>query len=97
MAFSRYKVDDVLGFSLQYGTANAIRIVRDAIEAGNMAFTETLLRGGERLDTIAGREYGDSRLWWVIAAASDIGWCAQVPAGTYIIIPSLDDIIRIFD
>ena len=63
MAFSRYKVDDVLGFSLQYGTANAIRIVRDAIEAGNMAFTETLLRGGERLDTIAGREYGDSRLW----------------------------------
>jgi hypothetical protein len=41
-----------------------------------------------RLDVMAGREYGDASLWWVIAAASNIGWGLQVPAGTRILIPA---------
>ena len=42
----------------------------------------------ERLDVIAGQQYQDASLWWVIAAASNIGWGLQVPAGTKISIPT---------
>ena len=45
------------------------------------------LEEGERLDTISGSVYNDSSLWWVIAAASGIGWGLQVPPGTIIKIP----------
>jgi len=47
----------------------------------------------ERLDVIAGRVYGDGRLWWIIAAASGIGWWLQVPAGTRLVIPTSLDAI----
>ena len=40
------------------------------------------------MDIIAHSEYGDGRLWWVIAAASGIGWGLQVPPGTIIKMPS---------
>jgi len=40
------------------------------------------------LDHIAGKELGDSQLWWVIAAASRIGWWLQVPPGTVLRIPT---------
>ena len=40
--------------------------------------------GADRLDTLAGTIYGDARYWWVLAAASDIGWCLQIPPGTLI-------------
>ena len=42
---------------------------------------------GERLDQIAGKFYDDGRYWWVIAAASNIGWWLQVPTGTRLIVP----------
>ena len=45
------------------------------------------MQEGERLDTIAGKIYGDSNYWWVIAAASGIGWPLQVPPGTLLRIP----------
>ena len=41
-----------------------------------------------RLDILAGTLYGDGRLWWVLAAASNIGWWPQVPAGTLIRVPA---------
>tara|TARA_B100000287_G_scaffold402713_1_gene423892 strand:+ start:254 stop:550 length:297 start_codon:yes stop_codon:yes gene_type:complete len=47
-----------------------------------------VLEEGERLDQLAGLFYGDGSLWWIIAAASGIGWCAQVPPGTRLIIPT---------
>jgi len=47
-----------------------------------------VLNEGERLDTIAGRVYGNARLWWIIAAASGIGWPLQVPPGTQLLIPT---------
>jgi hypothetical protein len=33
-------------------------------------------------------------LGWLIAAASNIGWMLQVPAGTRIIIPKLSDVTK---
>jgi nucleoid-associated protein YgaU len=61
-----------LFFAAQNGTLNVL--VRD-------------IKGGERLDTIAADMYGDGSYWWVIAAATGIGWCLQVPPGTTLRIP----------
>ena len=37
---------------------------------------------------MAANVYGDSSLWWIIAAASNIGWGLQVPPGTVLKIPT---------
>jgi hypothetical protein len=60
--------------------------------AGNIRFDETYLDEAERFDILAGKIYGDSSLWWIIAAASDVGWGLQVPPGTRIKIPKLADV-----
>lgn len=92
MAFSRYSRAPILKLGEQFGTSTAVSTIRDAIKAGTVKTQETVLRGAERLDTIAGSVYGDGRYWWILAAASDIGWGLQAPAGTVIVIPDLNDI-----
>ncbi len=92
MAFSRYTRTPVLNYGAQYGTSSAREAIQTAIKEGRIGTTSMLLRGAERLDTIAGVVYGDSRYWWVIAAASNIGWGMQVPPGTILRIPDLGDI-----
>ena len=48
------------------------------------------------MDIIAGEVYGDAALWWVIAAASGIGWGLQVPAGTVLNVPTrLEQVTRL--
>ena len=55
-----------------------------------------IMEEGQRLDTIAGSVYGDSSYWWVIVAASNIGWGLQVPPGTLLRVPrDLDQIMSI--
>ena len=68
-------------------TARAVRNIRKAIREGQITFVERTMKEGERLDIIASNSYGDARLWWIIAAASNIGWWMQIPAGTRIRIP----------
>lgn len=92
MTFSRYSRTPVLDFGAQYGTARAHEAIRKAISTGQIKFREIVVRGAERLDTIAGSVYGDGRYYWILAAASDIGWGLQVPPGTIIRIPQLDDV-----
>lgn len=87
MALKRYRSDSVLGNGSYYGTANAVSVIRDNIKNGNIKTKIYILKERERLDIIAGKYYGDGRLWWVIAAASNIGWSLQVPPGTRIVIP----------
>lgn len=95
MAFSRYARTPRLDFGASYGTSNAAQIVRNAIKDGRLPVSTTVLRGAERLDTLAGTLYDDARYWWVLAMASDIGWGLQVPAGTVIRVPELAQVIKL--
>lgn len=92
MAFSRYARTPILKLGEQYGTSVSQTTIRQAIANGSIKTREIVLRGAERLDTLAGSVYGDGRYWWILAAASDIGWALQVPPGTIIRIPDLNDI-----
>ena len=66
---------------------NMFRIF-NAVQQSNIGFTTLVLEEGQRLDTIAGQVYGSSGYWWVIAAASGIGWGLQVPPGTLLKVPT---------
>tara|TARA_Y100001972_G_C7428838_1_gene221010 strand:- start:211 stop:507 length:297 start_codon:yes stop_codon:yes gene_type:complete len=87
MALSRYSfVSNVRNGEAQGRSKASFRIFR-AAQIGAIATTEYVIEEGERLDQIAGVKYGDGSLWWIIAAASGIGWCVQVPPGTLLTIP----------
>ena len=88
MSFSRYKSDPEIRGNVLLGTARALPRIREAIARGQLAYTEMTLKEGQRLDHIAGELYNDGRLWWVIAAASNIGWWLQAPPGTVLRIPN---------
>jgi len=92
MALSRYARTPVLNFGAQFGTGRAREAIQSAMTSGQLQVTQMVVRGRERLDTLAGAIYGDGRYWWVLAAASNIGWGLQVPPGTIINVPALSDI-----
>ena len=92
MAFSRYARTPVLNFGAQYGTSRAREAIQKAIANGTLATKPLIVRGAERLDTLAGALYNDGRYWWVLAAASNIGWGMQVPPGTQLNVPNLGDV-----
>ena len=87
MAISRYagiqKIDQGRGFATVKTSSN----IRNAIKTGVLSYSTITLKEGQRLDILAGQRYGDASLWWIIAAASGIGWGLQVPPGTIISIP----------
>lgn len=95
MTIRRYERTPVIGLNFRYGTSFAIPVIRKAVESGTIRTKEIILLESERLDILAGKEYGDGSLWWIIAASSNIGWGLQVPAGTRILIPTLKDIAEI--
>ena len=79
----------------QRGTSTTVATIRSAVSSGRISYREILMQEDQRLDVLAGIEYGDSTLWWVIAAASNIGWGLQVPADTLIRIPRLVDVQKV--
>ncbi len=96
MALSRYRNDLQIRGGKILQTNESVLRVRQATISGQLLVQQRVLQEGERLDIIAGQLYGDGRLWWIIAAASGIGWALQVPPGTLLNIPlSLDQIARL--
>ena len=63
-------------------------VIGRAIKSGSLKFTIQVIKEGQRLDHIAASAYGDASLWWLIAAASGIGWGMQVPPGVVVKIPT---------
>lgn len=96
MSRSRYENVVRIAGGRQYGTSQGHVNIRKAAESGNLSFREHVVQEGERLDILAGKELGDARMWWVIAAASGIGWALQVPPGTRLLIPiDLSQVMRL--
>jgi hypothetical protein len=95
MAISRYSSTPLVDFGTQYGTSDAIFRIRKGVKDGTLAYQEIIVKGKERLDTIAGEVYGDSRFWWILAASSNIGWGLQIPTGTVIKVVQLSEALSL--
>ena len=91
----RYSDSTIYRFGQARGASRSPGKIRDAIESGQLRYEERTTQEGERLDIIAGEEYGDATPWWLIASASGIGWPLQVPPGTRILIPDIQQAKRI--
>ncbi len=89
----RYSNTPTVRFGRNYGTSVGANRIYWAVKNNQLSSTKSITKEGQRLDILAGKIYGNSGLWWVIAAASGIGWGLQVPAGTVIIMPNkLEDV-----
>ncbi len=96
MALRRYARVPILGLNRFYGTSRVSAAIQAGIESGIIKFRSDFIKEGQRLDSIAGMHYnGRSDLYWIIAAASGIGWSLQVPPGTAIKIPDVNDVARL--
>jgi hypothetical protein len=96
MPTSRYSRTPIIGSPGRLATSDYVSTIRSAVSSGAVAHTESVLLEGQRLDHLAAKQYGDARYWWVIAAASGIGWALQAPPGTRLLIPiSLEQVTRL--
>jgi len=91
MTLRRYTRTPILIAGRKFGTSNLIPIIRSNIESGAITYTTYITKENERLDILAGKYYNDGKLWWLIAAASDIGWGLQVPSNIVLKIPKLEE------
>ena len=91
----RYTSSTVYSIGSARGAARSPGAVYDAVRLGAVTAAVRITQEGERLDTIAGEEYGDSTLWWIIASASGIGWGLQMPPGTRLLVPNLEQVSRV--
>jgi len=94
MAFSRYMFSkSIKGGKGNSSPANIVKISR-AVDNGLIAYAVHIVEGRERLDQLAGIVYNDSSYWWIIAAASKIGWGLQITQGTVLRIPKrIDEVL----
>ena len=93
MSISRYSYVDSFFEGKSISNSDCIAIIQNGMNSGAIDFDIMTLAGKQRLDVISGQYYGDSSLWWIIAAASGIGWSLQLPPGTLLKIPkNLDQV-----
>tara|TARA_A100000164_G_C21885925_1_gene762747 strand:- start:519 stop:818 length:300 start_codon:yes stop_codon:yes gene_type:complete len=84
----RYRRVPLIAGGRKIGTSRVCYAIRRAIQLNRISYREHVLKEGERLDVLAGKFLGSAELWWVIAAASGIGWALQSPPGTLVKIPT---------
>lgn len=96
MAISRYTKDSRMRAGTMLSTAQATLTIRNAMKNGVVVPVQVMRTSGfNRLDNLAGEIYEDARYWWVLAAASDVGWALQVPPGTIINVLDINDVKRL--
>jgi len=91
MGLGRYAFSKRIESNRGVSSCNAFKIY-SAVENREIDYTTLVLEQSQRLDHLAGMYYNDSTLWWIIGAASGIGWGLQVPPGTIIRIPTQPNI-----
>jgi len=84
---NRYRSDRRIRGGTLLATNSSINKIKNGIRNGTIKTRMYKTKESERLDIIANKFLGDGRLWWVLAAVSNIGWGLQVPPGTIIQIP----------
>ncbi len=96
MAMSRhaFKRKIVTGGKTIFATNKCSTKIHRAVINFVLPVDRVILQAGERLDVIALKRYQNSDYWWIIAAASGIGWNLQVPPGTILAIPR--DVNQVF-
>lgn len=97
MAIRRYTRSPVINqidIGKFFGTSQTITVIRNNVSRGLIRTTSYVTKENQRLDILAGQAYGSGRLWWAISAASGIGWTLQVPPGTVLLIPNLEDLAQ---
>lgn len=67
---------------------NMSSFIRRGVLNGSISYVEEYSKPNVRLDHYAEKYYGDSSLWWIIAAASGIGWWLQVTPNVILYIPT---------
>ena len=94
MGLSRYSFSQKIKDGQILATTDLASRINRAVNGGFIKFSTYVISEGERLDHMATRAYNDPSYWWVIAAASGIGWGLQVPPGTILRIPTnLGDVL----
>ena len=83
---SRYTFTPRVGGAI--GTTGTSSKILNGVEGGAIPYTSVVLKQGQRIDHVAASAYGSSSYWWVVAAASGIGWGMQLPAGTLLRVPN---------
>lgn len=94
MSTSRYFFQPTINNKF-YTTSDLSSRIYRAVDAGEVPSNVVQLGSNKRLDVLAFEAYNDASLWWIIAAASGIGWSMQLTPGTYVRIPS--DINTIYE
>lgn len=96
MSFGRYTGAPRINLGSQLGTSEIVAILRNSIRDGSIPIVDQIIAtGNDRLDTLASVVYNDAKYWWVLAAASNIGWGLQVPVGTVVKIVDLADVEKL--
>ena len=83
MSISRYTLNDKIREGKGLATSGAMSIIFNACENGTIKYETYVLEESQRLDQLSGLAYQTSTYWWVISAASGIGWGLQVPTKFY--------------
>jgi hypothetical protein len=98
----RYKNVGVLSnmdlmMSNKYMTSDLTSRIYRACDSGAIGSKIITFKRGDRLDLISQVEYGNGMDWWLIAAASGLGWWLQINDDTIIRIPNRDQIREMFN
>ena len=89
MTLRRYSRTPLIKGGRMYGTPRSAYLINRGVKTGVISSTTYRSVEGDRLDILAGNFYGDGRLWWVLAAASGIGWSLQVQPDTIVNVPDI--------
>jgi len=78
----------ILGRKPKYATEKLCTQIFNDCKSNVLQNEKVVFNEGDRLDYLAQKYYGNGLDWWIIAAASGIGWWLQINPGTIIVIPN---------
>lgn len=82
----------------KYATHNLCNRIFNDCKNGILSTETIIFNEGDRLDYLSQKYYNNGLDWWIIAAASGIGWWLQINPGTILTIPNdLKQIKRLYN